>query len=93
MNLGPHALYKKGKAKSILNELGISLSGKSPKLGGILIENNIEYAAPLSPLELFTTRLLNGKERMEWIAVLLKVMSIDPENLAKQTFQQWVKCK
>ncbi|MFC7678913.1 NAD(P)-binding protein [Paenibacillus sp. GCM10028914] len=79
LNLGPHALYKKGKAKSILNELGISLSGKSPKLGGILIENDIEYTAPLSPLELFTTGLLNGKERMEWIAVLLKVMSIDPE--------------
>ncbi|GGA16716.1 phytoene desaturase family protein [Psychrobacillus lasiicapitis] len=90
LNLGPHALYKKGKAKSILNELGISLSGKSPKLGGILIENDNEYAAPLSLLELFTTSLLNGKERMEWIAVLLKIMSINPENLAEQTFQQWV---
>ncbi len=90
LNLGPHALYKKGKAKSILKELGICLSGKSPKLGGILIENNIEYAAPLSPLGLFTTSLLNGKERMEWIAVLVKVMGIDPESLAEQTFQQWV---
>lgn len=91
LNLGPHALYKKGKAKSILNELGISLSGKSPQLGGILIENDIEYAAPLSPLGLFTTSFLNGKERMEWIAVLWKVRSINPENLAEQTFQQWVR--
>ncbi|AZB41093.1 NAD(P)/FAD-dependent oxidoreductase [Bacillus sp. FJAT-42376] len=90
LNLGPHALFKKGKAKSILEELGISLTGKSPKLGGIVVENNTDYAAPLSPLELFTTKFLNGKERMEWIAVLLKVMKIDPENLAEQTFQQWV---
>lgn len=90
LNLGPHALYKKGKSKSILNELGISLSGKSPKLGGILIENDNEYTAPLSLLELFTTSLLNGKERMEWIVVLLKVMRLNPENLAEQTFQQWV---
>ncbi|MFL6561337.1 MAG: NAD(P)-binding protein, partial [Bacillus sp. (in: firmicutes)] len=91
LNLGPHALYKKGKAVSILEELGIHLPGRSPKLNGILIENKIEYAAPLSPLELFTTRLLNGKERLEWVAVLLKLMNTDPEKLAAQTFQQWVK--
>jgi phytoene dehydrogenase-like protein len=89
-NLGPHALYKKGKAKSILEELSINLNGNSPKLGGILIENNIEYAAPFSPLELFKTNLLSSKERLEWIAVLLKVMSIDTEKLAEQTFQQWI---
>jgi phytoene dehydrogenase-like protein len=89
-NLGPHALYKKGKARYILEDLGIQLNGKPPKLGGTLIENNIEYTAPFSPFEIFTTRLLHSKERMEWIAVLWKVMSIDPEKLAKQTFQQWV---
>ena len=90
-NLGPHALYKKGKAKSILEELDIHFSGKSPKLNGILIENNIEYAAPFSPLGLFTTHLLNTKERMEWIAILLKMMNTDPEKLAELTFQQWVR--
>ncbi|MCH1626012.1 phytoene desaturase family protein [Ferdinandcohnia quinoae] len=90
-NLGPHALYKRGKARSILEELGIHLNGKSPKLGGILMENNFEYAAPFSPLGVLTTGLLRTKERMEWIAVLLKVMRIDPQTLANQTFQQWVK--
>jgi len=77
-------------AQSVLEELGIRLSGKSPKVGGILVENDLEYAAPFSPLELFTTRLLNPKERMEWIAVLWKIMTVDPDNLAEQTFQQWV---
>ncbi|KOP71652.1 FAD-dependent pyridine nucleotide-disulfide oxidoreductase [Bacillus sp. FJAT-21945] len=89
-NLGPHALYKKGKARFILEDLGIHLNGKSPKLGGTLIENNVEYTAPFSPFELFTTRFLHSKERMEWIAVILKIMSADPEKLANQTFQQWV---
>ena len=50
LNLGPHAFYKRGKAKSILEELGIQLHGNSPKLGGVLIENNIEYAAPFTPI-------------------------------------------
>lgn len=90
LNVGPHALAKKGIAKSVLEELGIRLSGKSPKVGGILVENDLEYAAPFSPLELFTTRLLNPRERMEWIAVLWKVMNTNPDNLAEQTFQQWV---
>lgn len=91
LNLGPHALNKKGIAKSILEELGITLNGKSPKLGGILIENNIEYAAPFSPLDLFTTKLLNWKERLEWITVLMKIMKINSGKLADQTFQQWAK--
>ncbi|MBT2755735.1 NAD(P)/FAD-dependent oxidoreductase [Mesobacillus foraminis] len=91
LNLGPHALYKKGKAWSILEELDVALNGKSPKLSGLLIENNIEYAAPFSPIDLFTTRFLNWKERMEWVVVLVKIMSADPEMLADQTFHQWAK--
>ena len=53
LNLGPHAFYKKGKAKSILEELGIKLNGKSPKLGGVLVENNMEYAAPFHAFRTF----------------------------------------
>ena len=61
LNLGPHAFYKRGKAKSILEELGIQLHGKSPKLGGILVENHLEYAAPFTPTGLFSTVFLIGK--------------------------------
>ena len=90
LNLGPHAFYKRGKAKSILEELGIQLHGKSPKLGGILVENNIEYAAPFTPSGLFSTRLLHWKERIEWVTVMMKVSSINIEKLAGLTFEQWV---
>ena len=90
-NLGPHALYKKGVAKPILEELGVNLSGKSPKVAGTLLENNIEYAAPFSPLGLLTTSLLNWKERIEWVKVLMKVMTINKEKLVQHTFEQWVK--
>ena len=45
----------------------IILNGKSPRLGGILVENNMEYAAPFSPLGLFTTSPIHLKERIEWI--------------------------
>lgn len=89
-NLGPHALFKKGKARSILEQLGIQLNGKSPDLNGKLIEGMVEYTAPLSPIGLFTSRLLKGKARYEWMSILLKIMSIEPEHLAEQTYQQWI---
>ena len=89
-NLGPHALYKKGKAKPILEELGVNLSGKSPKVSGTIIENNIEYAAPFSPLGILTTNLLNGKEKIEWGKVLVKVMTTDKDKLGQQSFDHWV---
>lgn len=90
LNLGPHAFYKRGKGKTILEELGIQLAGNSPKLDGILVEIDIEYAAPFTPSELFSTRLLHWKERIEWVTAMLKVCSLDTEKLAGLTFEQWV---
>lgn len=89
-NLGPHAFYKKGKARPILEELGITFEGKTPKLGGLLIENNNMYTAPFSPLGIFATRFLNWKERLEWISSMVKIKNSEPDNLATLTFQQWV---
>lgn len=89
-NLGPHALYRKGKAVPILQELGIELYGKSPKLNGILMDDMVEYTAPFTPLGVFTTRFLSWKERMEWLKILSKIKSLKIEKLPEQTFQQWV---
>lgn len=91
LNLGPHAFYKNGKSKSILEDLGIKLNGKAPNLGGILIDNKIEHVAPFTPAGLFSTSLLNWKERVEWITLIMKVNRIDTEKLAEQTFDKWVK--
>lgn len=89
-NVGPHALYTKGNAVPILQELGIELHGKSPKLNGLLIDNHVEYTAPFNPLGVFTTDFLSWKERMEWLKVLWKLNSMNIEKLSVQTFQQWV---
>lgn len=88
-NIGPHALYKKGKSKEILEQLGISLRGHSPKLECVLIENHLEYAAPFSPTGFFSS-LLSWKERMEWASVLLKINNLNPHKITEQTFDHWV---
>ncbi|SDM43427.1 phytoene desaturase family protein [Sediminibacillus halophilus] len=91
LNIGPHAFYKKGKAKAFLEEYGIKLNGKSPHLSGVLVENNMEYTAPFTPLGIFSTSLLNWKERMEWLLFIMKINRIDTEKLTGLTFEQWVK--
>ncbi|MRH41083.1 FAD-dependent oxidoreductase [Aquibacillus halophilus] len=89
-NLGPHAFYKKGKAKQIFDELGIKLHGNTPKLDGVLVEDGINYNAPLSPFGLATTKLLNWKERREWMMILMKLSRIDTEKLTGLTLKRWV---
>ncbi|KGX86281.1 phytoene desaturase family protein [Pontibacillus marinus] len=89
-NIGPHALYKKGRAKPILDELDIHISGQSPKLNGVLVGEDQEYKAPFTPGGLFSTRFLNWRERMEWIGVLARINKIDINELATITYQLWV---
>jgi phytoene dehydrogenase-like protein len=89
-NLGPHALYKKGKAKPILEELGVQLMGKSPKQSVTLIDQEMKYVAPFSPLGLLSTNYLNWKERLDWMGILLKIQQMNPAELANLSFKNWV---
>lgn len=90
LNLGPHALYKKGMASPIFKELGIRLPGNSPDLKGILIENDEEFSAPFNPEGLFSTRLLTWKERLEWLRFIVKISRIDTQKLDEKTFSEWI---
>lgn len=90
-NIGPHALYKRGKARQILEQLGIELHGKSPKLGGLLVEGEIQYTAPFNPLGVFTTRLFNWTERIHWLKALITILNTQLDSISHQTFSEWVK--
>ncbi len=48
LNLGPHALYK--SALPILEEVGVSPSGTSPKLNGLLVYGNSAGGHQMLPL-------------------------------------------
>lgn len=90
LNLGPHALYKKGMASPILKELGIRLPGNSPDLKGILVDNEKEFSAPFNTEAVFTTRYLTWKERLEWLGFMVKISSIDTQKLSGITFSEWI---
>jgi len=89
-NLGPHAFYQSGKARATLEELGIFFEGKAPQAGGLLIENMKFYSAPFSPIGLLKSKLLNLKDRFEWITSLTKIKQLNPDDFATLTFQEWL---
>ncbi|MUK90785.1 FAD-dependent oxidoreductase [Ornithinibacillus sp. L9] len=89
-NMGPHALYKNGKAKGVLEELGIQLQGKAPKVGGLLCNESQNFYAPFSPFGILRTDLLNWRQRLEWIRAIFRLKNIKVDSLENKTFQQWV---
>jgi phytoene dehydrogenase-like protein len=89
-NMGPHALYKKGKAVPILKELGVEINGSAPKIGGLLMNDHDSFTAPFSPNGVLQSKLLNWKEKIEWIGILRKVQKLKPGQFSNLTFQQFV---
>jgi phytoene dehydrogenase-like protein len=89
-NIGPHALYKKGKAVPILKELGVEINGSAPKIGGLLMGGHESFTAPFSPNGVLQSKLLHWKEKIEWIGILRKVQKLQPDQYRNQTFQGFV---
>lgn len=89
-NLGPHALYRKGEAVRILKELGVQLNGGTPSLEGKVFYNDRQYELPSNLLGILRTKLLDVKEKKEFIQMMLNIRKIDPTKYSQQTLEQWV---
>lgn len=89
-NTGPHAVYKTGEGCAILEQLGIQLSGQSPKLNGELFDHHISHALPFNIHGLLTTSYLSWKERVEWMRIVLRISRVKLTVEPQQTYQQWV---
>ncbi|WP_064092627.1 phytoene desaturase family protein [Rossellomorea aquimaris] len=90
LNIGPHALYKKGRASSILTDLGITITGNAPKKNSIIIYHDTPYIAPFSPKGLVQSKFLSWNEKIEWIGILRKVQKLQSGLFSHKTFQQFV---
>lgn len=72
-NLGPHAFYRGGLGAQVLKELGIPVRGGRPDGRGIAILNDREYRFPGGPLSVLTTGLLSARDKIEAVALLVKI--------------------
>jgi phytoene dehydrogenase-like protein len=89
-NLGPHALYRAGKAVALLRRLGVSYTGGIPSSSGNLaISGGKLHGFPSGPASILSTSLLTGREKLEAARVVTGIARIDVDALAHKTLAEW----
>jgi phytoene dehydrogenase-like protein len=92
LNLGAHALYRKGAAQRILRELGIKWTGAAPpSKGGQAIYRGRKHLFPTEPWSLFTTGLLSFKEKIEAMRLLASLSRVDAQSLNHVSLAEWLR--
>ncbi|HYC21129.1 MAG TPA: FAD-dependent oxidoreductase [Candidatus Bathyarchaeia archaeon] len=90
-NLGPHALYRSGRAMDVLRELGVEVKGGTPGAsGGYAIEGGIKHTMPLGFVSLLTTDLVRLPAKLELGRLLASFHRIDPERWLDRTVRDWL---
>ncbi len=90
-DLGPHALYRAGRAMEVLRALGIEPRGAVPKASGALAWwGGRLHAFPAGPASLLTTSLLTLPEKLELGRLLASSATVDTASLAAMTVSQWL---
>ncbi|PEJ58324.1 hypothetical protein CN692_08600 [Bacillus sp. AFS002410] len=80
LNLGAHALYT--NCIEILNEVGVKLSGKIPKLSGSFIfGDQFEQMKVIEAYNLFLGNHLKWKEKMEFLRFYRQIRKMDIDEL------------
>jgi len=89
-NVGPHALYRKAEATSVLRELGVRFTGKSPTAsGGFALDRGTTHALPGGFVSLLTTGLFGVGAKIETARVLATLQNIDTTLWANVTVREW----
>lgn len=90
-NLGPHALYRGGPATRVLQELGVPVAGREPRLhGAFAVRGEAAHTLPLGLGSLVTTSLLPLRAKLEVAGFLARLARIDARALAATTVGAWL---
>lgn len=77
-NLGPHAVYRAGAGRKVLDELGIKYTGKTPPTSGYGILDGKLAALSSTPWWLLRTPLLRGLAKLEIVRLTMRIPTLDP---------------
>ena len=81
LNLGPHALYRKGHAERVLAELGVPVTGERPATEGVLIRDGVAHALPAGPGSLLSTGALRMGQRVALGVALSRLLACKASGL------------
>ncbi len=89
-NLGPHALYANGFAATILNELGVDVSGGEPPQAGFALKDGRLHKLPSGPLSLLSTSLLGLGAKLEFGRIFARLPRIDAAAADGLSLEEWL---
>lgn len=90
LNQGPHALYQGGAASSVLDELGIEVSGAKPPLDGRFLFDGELLLAPGGPVSLLRTKALGARAKVQFGKALGSLPKLNPTDFACVSAAKWV---
>ena len=90
-NQGAHALYDDGEARPILLDLGVELTGRSPKVkdGGLWYRGRT-HLFPAGPTGLMRTSALSAKGKVAAAKLLAQAPRIDASAHRHLTYDEWL---
>lgn len=89
-NLGPHALYTNGFAATVLNELGVDVSGGEPPQAGFALKDGRLHKLPADPISLLSTSLLGLGEKLEFGRMFARLPRIDASAADGLSLEEWL---
>ena len=91
LNFGPHALYRRGAARTALRALGVDPTGGRPAASGMLaLDGGRLHALPAGFTSLVTTGLLGMSEKIEAARLLQGLARIDTGSLRDVSVRDWI---
>jgi phytoene dehydrogenase-like protein len=88
-NLGPHALYRRGAAMRVLDELGVPAEGRRPPASGIALLRDTLDVLPTTLWGLLRTGLLTTRAKVEAIAFRRRLRRI-PAEIGDVSIGEWL---
>ncbi|ACY14075.1 FAD-dependent oxidoreductase [Haliangium ochraceum] len=91
LNLGPHALYAKGAAAEVLDELGVAYRGGMPRgKGAYALRGGRAHTMPAGLVSLLSTGLLSLADKLALARVLTALPKLDPARHRGTSLRAWV---
>lgn len=90
-NLGPRALFRGGRGAAVLHELGVSVTGGTPRSSGALaLRCGRCLTLPTRFFSLLTTRLLDWRGRFELARIFSSISRLDTDAVQAETVADWL---
>src|SRR5262249_22188347 len=94
LNLGPHALYRRGEGAWVLAELDVAHRGGTPNAsGGYALDRGVTHALPGGLVSLLTTGVFGLPAKLEAGRWLAGIGRLDPETAHHTSVHDWVNAR